>query len=127
MKHEIEVQFEVGDTVWHKDLITNEAKKTKIRGYQAIVQGGENGENKCVLYHTEDCCPIVNIEGKPSNTDLFATKEECDSFPPFDPATLDRGTPAENKELREDIEWIIHNTSDTIERRRIIGRLESMF
>ncbi len=126
MKHEIEVQFEVGDVVWRKDLITNEAKKTKIRGYQAMVQGSEKGESKCVLYHTEDCYPTVNIEGKPSNTDLFATKEECDSFPAFDPETLGRGTPSENKELRADIEWIIRNTSDTIERRRIVGRLESL-
>ena len=31
MKHEIEVQFEVGDVVWHKNLATNEAIQTKIK------------------------------------------------------------------------------------------------
>jgi len=81
MKHEIEVQFEVGDTVWHKNLVTNEAIQTKIRFYQAMIM---SDGSKCVLYHTEDEAPIVNIIGKPRNTNVFATKEECDSYPPYD-------------------------------------------
>ena len=80
MKHEIEIQFEVGDTVWYKNLVTNEAIQTKIRSYQAIINS--NG-GSCVIYHTEDQCPIVNIIGKPGNTNVFATKEECDSYPPY--------------------------------------------
>ena len=82
MKHEIEVQFEVGDIVWHKNLVTNEAIQTKITDYQAIIQGDGS---KCVLYHTEDGSPIVNVIGRPSNTNVFATKEECDSWPAYVP------------------------------------------
>ena len=126
MKHEIDVQFEIGDAVWHKDLISNVAAQTKIKSYQAMITNTQKGEEKCVVYRTEDCFSTVNIEGKPSNTNLFATKEECDSYPPFDPSTLDMERPAKNKELINDIEWFIHNTNDTLERRRLLGRLESM-
>lgn len=82
MKHEIEVQFEVGDVVWHKNLVTNEAIQTKIKLYQAIIN---SDGSSCVIYHTEDQNHIVNIIGKPSNTNVFATKEECDSYPPYVP------------------------------------------
>ena len=80
MKHEIEIQFEVGDTVWHKNLVTNEAIQTKIRSYQAIIN---SDGGSCVIYHTEDQCPIVNVIGKPDNANVCATKEECDSYPPY--------------------------------------------
>lgn len=82
MKHSIFVRFEVGDTVWHKDLLTNKAIQTKIKSYQAMIT---SNNEKCIIYHTEDQCPIVNILGKPKNTDVFATKEECDKFPPYFP------------------------------------------
>ncbi len=82
MKHDIEVEFEVGSTVWHKNLVTNEAIQTKIVDYQAIIN---SDGSKCILYHTEDECPIVNIIGRPSNTNVFATKEECDSWPAYVP------------------------------------------
>ena len=82
MKHEIEVQFEVGDVVWHKNLVTNEAIQTKIKSYQSIIN---SDGSSCVIYHTEDQCPIVNIIGKPSNTNVFATKEECDSWHAYVP------------------------------------------
>lgn len=82
MKHEIEVQFEVGDVVWHKNLATNEAIQTKIKSYQAIIN---SDGSSCVIYHTEGQCPIVNIIGKPSSTNVFATKEECDSWNAYVP------------------------------------------
>lgn len=82
MKHDIEVEFEVGSTVWHKNLVTNEAIQTEIVDYQAIIN---SDGSKCILYHTEDGYPIVNIIGKPSNTNVFATKEECDSWPAYVP------------------------------------------
>ena len=82
MKHEIEVPFEAGDVVWHKNLVTNEAIQTKVVSYQAIIN---SDDSKCVLYHTEDETPIVNIIGRPKCSDLFATKEECDSWPPYVP------------------------------------------
>lgn len=82
MKYDIDVQFKVGDVVWHKNLVTNEAIKTKVSRFQAMIF--DDG-SKCVLYHTEDGYPIVNIIGKPSNTNVFATKEECDSYPAYQP------------------------------------------
>ncbi len=79
---EIEVPFKVGDVVWRKNRVTNKAIQTKIESYKAIVMPDGS---KCVLYVTEDQTPVVNIIGKPKNTDVFATKEECDSFPPYRP------------------------------------------
>jgi hypothetical protein len=72
--------FGVGDTVWRKDLCTNEAVQTKIRSYQVAIM---HDDTKCIVYHTEDDCHTVNIDGNPRSTDIFATKDECDSFPPL--------------------------------------------
>jgi hypothetical protein len=82
MKYDIDVQFKVGDVVWHKNLVTNEAIKTKVSRFQAMIfdDGG-----KCVLYHLEDGSPVVNVVGRPCNTNVFATKEECDSYPAYQP------------------------------------------
>ena len=82
MKHEIEVQFVPGDTVWHKNLATNKAMETKVKSYQAIIysDGGAG-----ILYHLEDETPTFVIPGVVSNTGLFATKEECDAQPPYVP------------------------------------------
>ena len=81
MKYEIEVEFSVGDIAWCKNLVTNEAYKTKILSYQAII---DSSGSKCVIYHCEEGTH-VNVNGKPKNTNLFKTKEECDSFPPYIP------------------------------------------
>ena len=82
MENEIEVPFKVGDVVWRKNRVTNKASQTTIESYKAAVM--EDG-SVCILYITEDQTPVVNVIGKPKNTDVFATKEECDSFPPYRP------------------------------------------
>lgn len=82
MEKEIEVPFKVGDVVWRKNRVTNKAIQTTIESYDVRVF--EDG-SVCILYITADHTPVVNILGKPQNTDVFATKEECDSFPPYRP------------------------------------------
>lgn len=82
MENEIEVPFKVGDVVWRKNRVTNEAIQTTIESYKAIVM---SDGSKCILYITADQTPVMNIIGKPMNTDVFATKEECDSYPPYRP------------------------------------------
>jgi hypothetical protein len=82
MKHEIDIEFEIGDVVWHKNLATNEAVQTKVKSYRAIIV---SDGSKCVIYDTEDGFPIMNIIGEHKSSDLFATKEECDSYPPYVP------------------------------------------
>ena len=87
MEEKINIEFKVGDTVWHKNLVTNEAKETKVKWYRGILC---SDGSKCVIYHTEDNTIAVNIEGKPNNTNMFATKEECDSYPPYNPYQYNR-------------------------------------
>ena len=82
MEEKINIEFKVNDVVWHKNLVTNEAMKTKIKWYKGVVC---SDGSKCVIYHTEDGTIAVNIEGRPNNTNIFATKEECDSYPPYNP------------------------------------------
>lgn len=85
MIKEINIQFNIGDKVWHKNLVTNEAVQTTIKSYMGYISADKDKEASCVMYHCEDGDIIVNIEGKPAKTNVFATKEECDSWPTFDP------------------------------------------
>lgn len=82
MIKDIDIPFKVGDIVWHKNLLTNEAIQTTIEHYTAIIN---SDDSKCVLFHLADKSTCVNIIGKPKNTDIFSTKEECDSYPPYVP------------------------------------------
>ena len=86
MKHEIEVQFVPGDTVWHKNLVTNEAIQTTVESVRPMVW--EDG-SACIVYVTEDMTPIAHVVGRPKSSNcLFASKEECDSYPPYRPAEV---------------------------------------
>lgn len=87
MIENIDIPFEVNDIVWRKNLVTNEAIQTVVKSYTAIIN---SDGSKCVLFHVvdkftaiESLC--VNIIEKPKNTNIFATKEECDSYPPYVP------------------------------------------
>lgn len=82
MIEDINIPFQVGDVVWHKNLVTNEAIQTVIESYTAIIN---SDDSKCVLFHLADKTTCVNIIDEPRNTDIFATKEECDSYPPYCP------------------------------------------
>ena len=82
----LKTEFKVGDTVWHKNLITNTAIQTTVESIEFMEW--EDG-SKCVLYLTGDMTPIVHIIGKSkTSTCLFSSKEECDSYPPYVPAEL---------------------------------------
>lgn len=82
MTKTIDIPFQVGDVVWHKNLVTNKAVQTVVESYTAII----NSDNsKCVLFHLTDKITCVNIIGEHRNTNIFATKEECDSYPPYCP------------------------------------------
>lgn len=83
MIHNINVPFEVNDVVWRKNLVTNEAIQATVEYY--TVTFNSDG-NKCILYQLSDKSLNLNIIGKPRNTDIFATKEECDSYPSYNPA-----------------------------------------
>lgn len=86
MKEELETEFKIGDTVWRKNLVTNEAIQTTVESIRLMVW--EDG-SACIVYVTEDVTPIVHVIGKPkTSTCLFASKEECDSYPPYQPAEL---------------------------------------
>ena len=86
MKEDLETEFKIGDTVWHKNLVTNEAIQTTVESIRPMVW--EDG-SACIVYVTEDVTPIVHVIGKPkTSTCLFASKEECDSYPPYQPAEL---------------------------------------
>lgn len=86
MKEELETEFKVGDVVWRKNRVTNEAIQTAVESIESMVW--EDG-SKCILYVTEDMTPIVHVLGQPkSSTCLFASKEECDSYPPYHPVEV---------------------------------------
>lgn len=85
MTREIEIQFKVGDTVWRKDLLTNESYETKIRKINAYYFIEEDGsESYCVMYMDGDG-PMCNMPDKLSANSAFATKEEADACPAYDP------------------------------------------
>jgi len=90
MKYEIEAKFSIGDKVWHKNLVTNEARETTVRDIQAMVNEyvnskGERRISKLIIYHTEDGSPLTNIEGDLGANSAYATKEECDAAPAYVP------------------------------------------
>ena len=71
MIQNINIPFQVGDVVWHKNLVTNEAIQTVVESYTAIIH---SDGSKYVLFHLADKTTCVNV---------FATKEECDSYLPY--------------------------------------------
>lgn len=85
MKVEIETRFNVGDTVWRKNLVTNEAYQVKISRLDVYFFAGEGKSNYCVMYHVDGDTPMCNLPDKVKAGDAFATKEEADACPPYDP------------------------------------------
>ena len=82
MRKCIDIPFKVGDKVWHKNLVTNEAIQTTVKYYTAVINADGS---KCIMFHLTDNSMCVNIVGTHKNTDVFATKKECDSYPPYIP------------------------------------------
>ena len=85
-EEELTPEFKVGDVVWRKNYVTDDAVQTTVESIEPLVW--EDG-SKAILYLTEDMTPIVHVIGRPkSSTCLFSSKEECDSFPPYRPAEV---------------------------------------
>lgn len=85
MKVNIETRFNVGDVVWRKNLVTNEASQVTISRLDVYFFAGERKTNYCVLYHVEGDTPMCNLPDKVSPGQAFVTKEEADACPPYDP------------------------------------------
>ena len=44
MIKEINIQFNIGDKVWHKNLVTNEAVETTIKSYIGYISADKDKE-----------------------------------------------------------------------------------
>ena len=85
MKIEIEFEFKPGDVVWRKNLVTNEVYQVTITRVSVMYYLDKDKESYCVLYHTENNGPMCNIPGKVEANSAFATKEEADACPRYQP------------------------------------------
>lgn len=81
MKLTIETLFNPGDTVWRKNLVTNEAKQVKITHVDVYVFLEEGKQSYLEMYHDGEAGPMCNIPGKVSPNNAFATREEADACP----------------------------------------------
>jgi hypothetical protein len=87
MKINIETKFNIGDKVWRKNLVTNEASQVEITRVDVYYFFEENGkENYCVMYHVKGDTTMCNISNKVDANNAFATQEEADACPPYDNA-----------------------------------------
>ena len=85
MKVELDIQFKPGDVVWQKNLVTNEASQITIRRVTVYFFIEEDGrQSYSVMYHTGECI-LYNIPGKIEANNAFATKEEADACPRYNP------------------------------------------
>ena len=85
MKLTIETRFNPGDTVWRKNLVTNEASQVTISRLDVYFFAEEGKQDYCVMYHATDDTPMCNVPGRVSATQAFATKEEADACPAYVP------------------------------------------
>lgn len=85
MKVEIEIEFKPGSVVWRKNLVTNEAYQVTITRVDVYYFLEEGKESYCVMYHAENEGPMCNIPGKVDANNAFATKEEADACPRYEP------------------------------------------
>lgn len=86
MKVELEYDFKPGDVVWRKNLVTNEAYQVTITRVDVFYFHDEKGESYCVLYHADGEGPMCNLPGSVDANNAFASKEDADACPPYDPA-----------------------------------------
>ena len=86
MKLTIETRFNPGDTVWRKNLVTNETEQVEIDRADVLVSFIEGGQSYVEIYHSEDVnAGMCNIPGKVDANNAFATKEDADACPAFNP------------------------------------------
>lgn len=90
MKYEIEAQFNVGDKVWHKNLVTHEPEQHTVQSItltKCVYKHNKTGEEiqtELVIYHTDDG-PLTNVPGKPDCNSAYVTKEEAMAAPDYVP------------------------------------------
>ena len=91
MEFHFKTQFNVGDKIWHKNLVTNEAMENTIESLQVFhcvykkKDSDELTTSTLTMYHTEDGSPLCNLEGDLGPNSAYATKEECDAAPAYVP------------------------------------------
>lgn len=85
MKYEVETQFNVGDKVWRKNLVTNVAEQFIITRIDVYLFIENDKESYVVLYHDGFGMISTNINGKIEANNAFATKEEADACPRYIP------------------------------------------
>jgi len=88
MKVEIETQFNPGDVVWRKNLVTNEAHQTTIIHVDVYFFAEKDKQSYCVMYHDGEG-PMCNLPGKVDAGNAFSTKEEADACPPYVPRNIE--------------------------------------
>jgi len=85
MKMSIETKFNPGDKVWRKNLVTNEAEPVQIERVDVFVSFIEGGQSYVEIYHSEDATGMCNIPGQVDANNAFATKEDADACPAYNP------------------------------------------
>lgn len=90
MRIETETEFNVGDKVWSKNLVTHEGEEHTVKSITLThcVYGKINGdgfvESELVIYHTGDG-PLTNVKGRNNANSAYATKEEAEAAPNYVP------------------------------------------
>jgi ribosome maturation protein Sdo1 len=85
MKYEIETQFNLGDTFWHKNPETGKAEQhtvTEIIINTTIYRDVSNGEETSgtgIIYCEGMNAIAMNIPGKLDENSAYATKEEAET------------------------------------------------
>ena len=86
MKIAIKTQFNIGDVVWRKNLVTNEAYQVTISRLAVFFNAEANKESYGVMYYVDGDSSMFNIPNRVQANNAFATKEDADACPPYDPA-----------------------------------------
>lgn len=85
MKVELETKFSPGDVVWRKNLVTNEAYQVTITHVDVFFFAKKEKQSYCVMYHSEGDGPMCNLPGQVDANNAFATKEDADACPAYQP------------------------------------------
>ena len=90
MRIETETQFNVGDKVWRKNLVTHEVGECTVKSItvtHCVYRKEETDkiiETEIVIYHTDDG-PLTNVKGRNDANSAYATKEEAEAAPNYEP------------------------------------------
>ena len=85
MKITIETEFNPGDVVCRKNLVTNEAEQTKIERVTFYAFIDKDKTSYAITYSDGTAALMCNIPGEVGPNNAFATKEDADSCPAYRP------------------------------------------